>query len=52
MTLRDDRVIFGVCVGLGLVFLAVSGVSIGSVGLVVVLLALLVVVLNLGSRWP
>jgi hypothetical protein len=52
MTPRNDRVIFGLCVGLSIVFLVVSGITFGTVGVALVLLALLVVVLNLGSRWP
>jgi O-antigen ligase len=52
MRMRDDRAIFGLCVGLALVFVVVSGGSVGTVGFVAVLLALLLIVLTMGTLWP
>lgn len=49
MTPRTERAVFALCATLALTFVAVSGVSLASIGFAGVLLALLLVVLGIGN---
>ena len=49
MTPRKERAIFALCATLALTYVAVSGISLASIGFVGVLLALLLVVLGIGN---